>query len=554
MNNNLKLDRILNNLSSKKYEWVSVPIQKKIFYLQSAQDRLADKAQNWVQLCAAAKHIDSTSALSGQEWLAGPAVVMRQLGFLKTALKAGGSPKPNKISQNENGQYRVQVMPKDFSESILWHGFHAEIWVQKGKEPTQGRIYKESAQVTPTLSLILGAGNVSSIAPLDALHKLYAEGKVCLVKLNPVNDYLADILNEVFFDLIHDGFLSFVKGDGETGAELCKHSSVDEIHITGSHHTHDAIVWGNPGLDETKIRKAENKPLITKSITSELGCVTPTIIVPGTWTEKELKFQAKQIASGVENNASFNCNAMKVLVTSQNWPQRELFLNYLREELKSLPPRYAYYPGAWDRYQKFLNQYTQSEVLGEKKEGCIPWTFIPNIPTNNPSEYALQTEAFCGILSEISLPAEDAGRFMEKAADFCNNRIWGTLSCSIFVDPRTQEKYEKELKSSINSLRYGSIAVNCWSALSFAFGATIWGAYPGHTLQDIQSGIGFVQNGFMIDYPEKSVIYAPFSIRPKPAWFYDNQNMLHIGKKFVKYEYTKRFIDFFKLISSALKS
>lgn len=44
------------------------------------------------------------------------------------------------------------------------------------------------------LALVLGAGNVASIAPLDVLHKLFIENQVCLLKLNPVNDYLHDLL------------------------------------------------------------------------------------------------------------------------------------------------------------------------------------------------------------------------------------------------------------------------------------------------------------------------------------------------------------------------
>ena len=34
--------------------------------------------------------------------------------------------------------------------------------------------------------VFLGAGNINSIPPLDALYKLVAEGQVCLVKLNTV--------------------------------------------------------------------------------------------------------------------------------------------------------------------------------------------------------------------------------------------------------------------------------------------------------------------------------------------------------------------------------
>ena len=37
-----------------------------------------------------------------------------------------------------------------------------------------------------------------------------------------------------------------------------------------------------------------------------------------------------------------------------------------------------------------------------------------------------------------------------------------------------------------------------------------WGAYPGHTPEDIQSGSGVVHNTWLFDHPEKSVVRAPF--------------------------------------------
>lgn len=215
-------------------------------------------------------------------------------------------------------------MPENLSESIIWKGFSADVWIQKGKKPSQGYLY-QNTKVTPAFTLVLGAGNVSSIAPLDALHKLYVEGNVCLVKLNPVNDYLLDIFNKIFLELINDGFLMFIRGGSDVGEWLCEHELIDDIHITGSDKTHDRIVWGNGSNNEIKERKLNGIPRCKKTITSELGCVTPVIIIPGMWTDEELKFQARQIASAVANNASFNCNAMKVIITCKGWQQRKLF-------------------------------------------------------------------------------------------------------------------------------------------------------------------------------------------------------------------------------------
>ena len=92
---------------------------------------------------------------------------------------------------------------------------------------------------------------------------------------------------------------------------------MDEIHITGSSRTHDAIVFG--GGAEGAARKAAGQPVSTKRITSELGNVSPTIVVPGPWSERDLAFQAEHIATQKLHNGGFNCIASQVLITHDGW-------------------------------------------------------------------------------------------------------------------------------------------------------------------------------------------------------------------------------------------
>jgi acyl-CoA reductase-like NAD-dependent aldehyde dehydrogenase len=128
------------------------------------------------------------------------------------------------------------------------------------------------------VALVLGAGNIASIAPLDVLYKLIAEGQVCLLKMNPVNDYLGPFLEEAFRSLIAQGFVRIAYGGADVGAWLANHALVEEIHITGSARTHDAIVFG--GGSEGAARKAKDEPVNRRRVTSELGNVSPTIVVP----------------------------------------------------------------------------------------------------------------------------------------------------------------------------------------------------------------------------------------------------------------------------------
>jgi hypothetical protein len=105
---------------------------------------------------------------------------------------------------------------------------------------------------------VLGAGNIASIAPLDVLYKLVAEGQVCMLKMNPVNEYLGPFLEERFRSLIKEGFVRVVYGGGDVGAWLCEHPLVEEIHVTGSARTYNAIVFG--GGPEGAERKAKDQP------------------------------------------------------------------------------------------------------------------------------------------------------------------------------------------------------------------------------------------------------------------------------------------------------
>ena len=144
---------------------------------------------------------------------------------------------------------------------------------------------------------------------------------------------------------------------------------------------------------------------------------------------------------------------------------------------------------------------------------------IPDVPAAKADDMAFTDESFCGITAQTALPGADAREFLANAVRFCNETLWGTLNACVIVHPRTAEALGDALDEAIGDLEYGSVGVNHWPALSYALGSTTWGAWPGHTLDDIQSGIGVVHNTFLFDRPQKSVIRGPFRVTPKPPWF-----------------------------------
>jgi aldehyde dehydrogenase (NAD(P)+) len=93
--------------------------------------------------------------------------------------------------------------------------------------------------------------------------------------------------------------------------------------------------------------------------------------------------------------------------------------------------------------------------------------------------------------------------------------------------------------------------VNHWAALSYGLVVTTWGAYPGHPLDDIKSGIGVVHNTMMFEKPQKTVVWGPFTMFPKPPWFVTHKNGHAVAQRITKFEYRPSF---WKVPGIALKA
>jgi acyl-CoA reductase-like NAD-dependent aldehyde dehydrogenase len=530
-------DQAVAELRQGAPQWAAYSTKQRAAILRRCMTTLRAESAAWVASSCSAKGHGTGSTGEGEEWVNGIMTVMRDLRLYAQALDHGGQPPLPAVRKLDSGQNIVRVFPANVQDKVLLTGFSAEVWIEPGEQPSQGALYRQKTTGQGgqgAVSLVLGAGNQASIGPMDVLHKLVLEDEVCLLKMNPVNDYLGAHVLRALKPLVDANFLRVVYGGAEVGQHLCHHEGIDSIHITGSERTHDAIVWGGDN-DEVARRKSAGERQNHKPISSELGAVSPIMVVPGVWSAAELQFQARQITSMVVQNASFNCNAGKVLILADGWAQKADFLNALRKCLSAEPPRRAYYPGAQQRYQCFLDEYPEAEVLGERGDEVVPWTLIQGLGAT-PAEYALKTEAFCGILAVVELAAADASEYVSAVVPFCNDTMWGTLSCNLIVHPKTEAALGGAIDKAIGELRYGAIGVNCWSGMVYGLCNTTWGAFPGHPLEDIQSGRGTVHNTFLLDHPQKSVVRAPWIIKPTPAWFVDHKNLPALGKRLVDYE------------------
>jgi hypothetical protein len=509
--------------------FVQLSLDERIELARATQRGYARIAERSVHAACAAKRISLGTPLEGEEWTLGPWHVLRHLRLLiesLSELKRTGNTPIGRLGHTADGRLAVQMFPASAYDKLLFAGVTVDVHLQKGvseeqMHATRACFYKESDSARDgKVVLILGAGNVASIGPQDVLTKMFNEGKVCVLKMNPVNSYLGPFLEEAFAEIIAKNFLAIVYGGAQEGAYLAHHESVDEVHITGSDKTHDLIVWGPPGR-ERENRIANGTPMLRKRITSELGNVSPVIVIPGPYSDRELAFQASAVAGAVAHNASFNCNAAKMLVLPRGWPASATFVAAVERGLRSAPLRHAYYPGAFERWHSLVDGRVNVQTTDAASDGALPWTIMRGLAADDVQERAFSTEPFCSILSETQLGSSDPLDFLEEAVTFANERLWGTLSAAIVVHPATlrDPRISDALERAITRLRYGAVAVNGWPALVFSFGTPPWGAHPSSRLADIQSGQGFVHNTSMLEGIEKAVIRFPITSTPKPVIF-----------------------------------
>jgi acyl-CoA reductase-like NAD-dependent aldehyde dehydrogenase len=519
------IDRKVWQLREAAERFAREPILKKLGWLYQVRERVARASERWVQATCEHTRVAVTSPVAGEAWLNGPVATLRMLRLLSMSLadiQRHGAPRlVGKTRRLDNGQLVIPAFPAALYDRGMLPGVHAEVRLDASvvsEEPVQASFYHE-ARPRGRVALVLGAGNVSSIPALDVLHKLFVEGQVVALKMNPVNEYLGPILEEVMKPLIDQGYLTIVYGGADVGSQLCQHEQIDEIHMTGSDRTHDTIVWGHDKAERDR-RRQRGEPLLEKRITSELGNITPVIVVPGPFSERQLQAMAESIAGMVTQNASFNCVAAKMLVLPKGWPAGEALLAALARIFSSVAPRYAFYPGAQERYQALTRDVSLVQTFGAGPEGTLPWALIRGLDEHDKSTLHFRMEPFCSILSVVELEHSDASGFLARATEFCNDSLWGTLNAMLFVHPSQlkDSTLSVEVEAAIRALRYGAVGVNQWSAVAYALGSTPWGGHPSSTLEDIQSGLGWVHNTLMLENIEKCVVRGPLDSPVKPLW------------------------------------
>jgi aldehyde dehydrogenase (NAD(P)+) len=539
------IDAALEVLDENKARWARLPVATKIHILDGIRTRVGTVAHAWVEAAAEAKQIPPGSQLVGEEWTSGPYALAASAAALADTLRRieGGTRvlEGYPIRTLANGQVAVTVFPANFEDRLFLSAHTAEVWMQPGVEEADlersAASFYRKTDPEGFVSLVLGAGNIASIAPLDALTELFNYGAVTAVKLNPINVYLGPFLKEIFGELIEGGFIRFVYGGTDEGIYLTRHRIVEHVHVTGAGRTHDAIVYG-VGVEGER-RKADDEPIISVPVTAELGGVGPTIVVGGRWSDADLRYQAEHIVSQKLHNHGFNCIACQVLVLPDEWEQADDLLDAMRGVVSEVGDRGAYYPGVAERHAQAVASHGSAEVL---TNGAGPVTFITDLDPAMNEDVCFTTEFFGAVLGVVRLPGADTAAYLDNAVAFANDTLDGNLGANLIIHPATAKRDPDALEQAIGNLRYGTIAVNSWVGVAFAINRATWGAFPGNRRNDIGSGTGVVHNSLMLERTERSVVrgaFAPFPrtlrqgaihVEPTPPFFVTNRQAAHLGE------------------------
>jgi hypothetical protein len=540
----------LDNVVSKKDEWAALPISEKVELLKAmlykfqeqgfgAYKALGESAATMMGIPIATDEgrLEShTQTLYFLSTIKAELESLLQVFRIRNWEKAPRKLVDLKMRKAINGQICVETFPLTPSDSpSIASSFSGEVWMDAKEVQNECDVkpFAFDQFESGGVLVVLGAGNHGFLGVIDALQGLFVRNCVVYFKIHPLQAYTHAMIQVLFLPLIERGFFATELHSSVDRAEsLVNHPSVTDVHLTGGKASHDAIVWESNSKEQaSNIQKGT--PKLKATMTSELGDVSPWIVVPGEYSEKELQTQAKLAALFMHSNASCNCNAPKVFCVSDSWKQKKAFLEIAESSLREHTLPVAWYPGTRHRWETFRKAYpTATEIHSQSGLGIKERQLVSPLGGNEPcllpflkictvvdlstekgqqaakKEYAFNNEPFSPVYTIATLEhTHTLDSFCKTAATFCNNYLFGSLSGSVTVSPLIESSVE--FQNMIASLRYGSLSINAWAG--FCYGPTVggWGAFPGESLDKVVSGIGRVHNLLFLPHFEKFVLRAP---------------------------------------------
>ena len=543
----IDIDRNISKLRVNSSEFLNLDKTTLIALLNQTIENIKAISYYWATLASEKKGILNKSK-EGEEWIGGPFACIYAIQYFIDSLQNEDG---LNISNFDDSKKSYKVFPTKTIEKLLFPFLEGEVRFGKNLSFEQINEFRGFANRFKNnkskITLILGAGNVSSIPVLDALFHMIAYKSVIYMKLNPVNDYLLPIFTQVFEPFISRGYMIITEGDMEASKYLAQHEGFHHTHLTGSNFTYENIVYGK--ILNDKERSVKTLPKVNKKpITTELGNVTPIIVHPGNWSRSEIKHQAKKIVTAKLNNSGFNCIAAQVIVLPKDWKHTQKLKDDILFYLKKVGDTTSYYPGASENLDQLLETENYEQI---NNLSCNTPFLVSDLDLEK--EYA-NKEVWSTALYFKEIPYTSNENFCSNSIEYVNNELWGNLGVTVLIKNHKKKTNQSILNDYVENLKYGTVAINEWSALGFVIPTLPWGGYPGNKDNDIQSGQGYVHNSLLFESPQKGVVYSRFRLSPiiDPPWFVTNKKAHRIFKNLTYYQATKSKINLVKLIFSTL--
>ncbi len=542
----LDIDRFITTLRTKSKEYNSINNVQLASMLEETISNIKEVSFFWATICSDNKGTTKTPA-EGEEWLGGPFASVLATQYYIKSLTNDDDLTEKKYNSEENS---YKVFPNNFTERITFPFIDAKVIFNKSMsfdDINKYRGFSKRYDIDPSITLVLGAGNFSSIPYLDVLYHLITRKSVILLKLNPVNEYLKPVFEKVFQNFIERGYIIVTTGNIDESKYMATHPGINHIHLTGSDKTFEDIVYGRELTDKERKSKSLSK-INKKPITSELGNVTPIIIHPGKWSTSDIKYQARKIVTAKLNNNGFNCIAAQVVVLPDGWGQTETLIKYVKHYMSKAKERKAYYPESIERLEKLEKDkgYERVNALS-----CVTPHLTREIKAYSKFEI---DEVWSSTIYFKKIEYTSVENFANKAIDYCNDELWGNLGVSVIIKDH-HRKFNKHITNLyIDKLNYGTVAVNEWAAIGYIIPQLPWGGFPGNRDNDIQSGQSVVHNSMLFESPLKGVVNTKFRISRliDPPWFVTNKKARRLFRNLTYYQINNSNINFLKLIFAAL--
>jgi hypothetical protein len=202
-----ELDTMVARLRDGAAAFARLSIADRIALARAMQVGYLRIARASVEASCAAKGIGPGTPLEGEEWSTGPWSVVRHLRLVIESLQSierTGNTPIGPLGRTVDGRLTVGVFPAGRVDSVLFSGVTAEVHLEAGWEvdrlhDTRAGFYRRGRD-DGRIGLVLGAGNLAAIGPMDVITKMFNEGIVCLLKMSPVNAYLGPCIEAAFED------------------------------------------------------------------------------------------------------------------------------------------------------------------------------------------------------------------------------------------------------------------------------------------------------------------------------------------------------------------